>query len=306
MNTHTPYNTLNEYFKTTFGTKCYKIAVDAGMTCPNRDGKLDDRGCIFCAEGSGTFAARGSINEQIEEGLSRFNKSHGDKFVIYFQAYTNTYGPVEHLRQVYEDALNHEKVIGISIATRPDELGDDVLALLAELQGKYQSKFIWVELGLQTIHEGTASYIRRCYPLEIYEAACQKLKKLNICYITHIILGLPGESSEHILETIAYLNGEELRPFGVKLQLLHVLKGTDLALDFNAGKFTTYTEDEYIDILIQCIEHLHPDIVLHRVTGDGPKSLLISPLWSGNKKAVLNHLHKEMRARESFQGKALN
>ncbi|MCD8232289.1 MAG: TIGR01212 family radical SAM protein [Clostridiales bacterium] len=308
-----PYYSLNAYFKQTYGQKCYKIAVDAGLTCPNRDGTLDTRGCIFCSGGSGNFAVDagiGSVKEQIREGLSRFNKKAGERFVIYFQAYTNTYGPVDYLREIFSAALSEPLVIGISIATRPDALGAEILELLHDLQRSYEpeGKFLWVELGLQTIHEKTAAYIRRGYELPVYERAVRALAALNIPCITHVILGLPGESTEDMLATVTYLNGTEScpRPFGVKLQLLHVLKGTDLDREYLDGKFQLFTEDEYVDVVIQCIRHLDPRIVLHRVTGDGPKALLTAPLWSGNKKQVLNHLHREMKARGVRQGDLVN
>ncbi len=308
-----PYYSLNAWFKHTYGQKCYKIAVDAGLTCPNRDGTLDTRGCIFCSGGSGNFAVNasiGSVKEQIRAGLLRFNKKAGERFVIYFQAYTNTYGPKEYLREIFSAALSEPLVIGISIATRPDALGAEILELLQDLQQVYapEGKFIWIELGLQTIHEKTAAYIRRGYELPIYEEAVSNLASLQIPCITHVILGLPGESTEDMLKTVEYLNGTEncLKPFGVKLQLLHVLKGTDLERDYFDGRFQVFAEDEYVDVLIQCIRHLDPDIVLHRVTGDGPKALLTAPLWSGNKKQVLNHLHREMKARGARQGDLVN
>jgi len=304
-----PYYSVNAYFKHTYGQKCYKIAVDTGLTCPNRDGTLDTRGCIFCSGGSGNFAVNadiGSVEEQIRTGLSKFNKKSGERFVIYFQANTNTYGPKAYLREVFSAALSESSVIGISIATRPDALGTEILGLLHDLQQIYkpEGKFIWVELGLQTVHEKTVDYIRRGYDLPVYEEAARNLTSLHIPYITHVILGLPGESTEDMLATVAYLNGTERcpKPFGVKLQLLHVLKGTDLERDYFDGKFQVFTEDEYVDVVIQCIQHLDPGIVLHRVTGDGPKALLTAPLWSGNKKQVLNHLHREMKAKGARQG----
>lgn len=309
-----PYYSLNAYFKHTYGQKCYKIAVDAGLTCPNRDGSLDTRGCIFCSVGgSGDFAVHVrdmsdcsyNVETQIKQGLERFNKSVGDKFVIYFQAFTNTYGDVEYLRKIWSMALEHESVIGISIATRPDCLGAEVMSLLAELKEKYHAKFIWVELGLQTIHEETAAYIRRNYSLEVYDEAVRKLSTIEIPYITHIILGLPGETEEMMLETVKYVNAGGLqgaRPFGVKLQLLHVLEDTNLAEDYKAGLFNTLEMDGYLDIVIRCLQNINPDIVIHRVTGDGPKNILISPTWSGNKKLVLNTLHRRMREMGAMQG----
>lgn len=299
-----PYYSLDAYFKNTFHHKCYKIALDAGMTCPNRDGSLDSRGCIFCSSGgSGDFAASpNSIDAQLTEGLSKFgDKKVGNSFMAYFQAYTNTYAPIEKLRKIYTDALSHPQVLGISIATRPDCLGDEVLALLQELKTDYPEKLIWIELGLQTIHEKTAVYIRRGYPLSVFENAAKNLQKICIPYIVHVILGLPGEDEKQVYETIEYLN--KFLPFGIKLQLLHILKGTDLADDYTQGMFSALTKEEYLNLLIGCIERLSPEIVLHRLTGDGPKELLLAPTWSLNKRDVLNSIHKEMKQRQTYQGR---
>lgn len=301
------YYSLNDYFKNTYGEKIYKIAIDAGLSCPNRDGKIDTRGCIFCsAGGSGDFAVSRknfpSVSAQIEAGLSLFRgKTVGDKFVAYFQAYTNTYGPLDYLDNIFTEALSHPMVAGISIATRPDCLGEDVLALLNSLKERYPNKFIWIELGLQTIHEDTAKFIRRGYSLPVFEKALSSLNSLNIPIIVHIILGLPGENRDRILETIDYLARKNI--FGIKLQLLHILKNTDLAKDYEKNLFSVYSKEEYIDLVIDCIEHLPKDVVLHRVTGDGPKNLLIAPLWSGNKKDVLNSLHRRFKERGAYQGR---
>lgn len=301
------YYSLNDYFKNTYGEKIYKIAIDAGLSCPNRDGKMDTRGCIFCsAGGSGDFAVSRknfpSVSAQIEAGLSLFRgKTVGDKFVAYFQAYTNTYGPLDYLDNIFTEALSHPMVAGISIATRPDCLGEDVLALLNSLKERYPNKFIWIELGLQTIHEDTAKFIRRGYSLPVFEKALSSLNSLNIPIIVHIILGLPGENRDRILETIDYLARKNI--FGIKLQLLHILKNTDLAKDYEKNLFSVYSKEEYIDLVIDCIEHLPKDVVLHRVTGDGPKNLLIAPLWSGNKKDVLNSLHRRFKERGAYQGR---
>ena len=252
-----------------------------------------------------------NVKQQIDEGISRFTKDIGDKFVIYFQAYTNTYGNLEYLRTIWLQALEHEDVVGISIATRPDCLGEDVLQLLSEIRNEYENrKFIWIELGLQTIHERTAEYIRRHYSLSVYREAVLNLNRINIPYITHIILGLPGETKEDMLKTVAYVERgvfDEtiqcyIRPFGIKLQLLHVLRHTDLALDYKQGKFQTMEMDEYVELVIEALQIIHPDIVIHRVTGDGPKALLISPTWSSNKKLVLNTLHKKMAQSKVTQG----
>ena len=299
-----PYYSLNAYLKSAYGPKCYKIALDAHMTCPNRDGTLDSRGCLFCsAGGSGDFAVSGrDIGQQLQAGLALFGeKQVGRHYIAYFQAYTNTYGPPERLRTLYVQALEHPAVCGISIATRPDCLPEPVLQLLAELRLAYPDKFIWVELGLQTIHEKTALLLRRGYELPCFEDAMRHLRQLGIPVIVHVILGLPGETPGQMLETIDYLNA--WKPFGVKLQLLHVLEGTDLAVLYRAQAFTVLEKEEYVDILVNCLTHLSPDIVVHRVTGDGPKKLLIAPLWSGNKRDVLNSLHRKMRQGNAFQGK---
>lgn len=320
-----PYYSVNEYCKHRYHEKLYKIAIDAGFTCPNRDGTLDTRGCIFCsAGGSGDFAVKmfnqsdglqvhatsyvvtsaKSVTEQIQEGLSLFKgKRMGTRFIAYFQAYTNTYAPVEHLRALYTQALSHPDIAGISIATRPDCLPEECLDLLADLQAQFPYKFIWVELGLQTMHEATAKFIRRGYSLSVFEEAMDELTKHNIPVIVHVILGLPGETTDMQYATISYLN--QLRPFGIKLQLLHILKGTDLANYYadSSNGFKALDKQEYLDLLIGCMERLSPDIVIHRVTGDGPKSLLIAPTWSLNKRDVLNSLHKQMRERNSYQGK---
>ncbi len=298
-----PYYSLDAYCKNTFGKKYYKIAINAGLTCPNRDGLLDTRGCIFCSKGgSGDFAVtRGSlgISEQIEAGLSLMgNKNTGDTYIAYFQAFTNTYGPIDYLEMIYKEALSSPLIGGISIATRPDCMGDDVVALLQTLQKKFAPKFIWVELGLQTIHEETALFIRRGYPLATFTDCALRLRDAGIPYIIHTILGLPDETHEDIFATINYVN--QLKPFGIKLQLLHILRGTDLA---ELPDVTTYSLEEYIQVLIGCLEHLSPDIVVHRLTGDGRKEDLIAPLWSLNKRNVLNTLHKTMKEQNTYQGR---
>ncbi len=300
-----PYNSFDYYCKKTFHEKLYKIALDAGFTCPNRDGTLDKRGCIFCsAGGSGDFAiktANKSISEQLKEGIALFHdKKIGTHFIAYFQAYTNTYGAYQYLRETYTQALNDDMIYGISIATRPDCLSAEVLTLLQELQLEYPGKFIWVELGLQTIHENTAQFIRRGYSLDVFDKAVLNLKKINIPVIVHIIIGLPNETKEMLLETIDYVNHFHI--FGIKLQLLHVLRGTDLADIYQDNHFSALALDEYLDLLILCIQNLSPDTVLHRITGDGPKDLLIAPLWSLNKRNVLNTFHKKMKQNGAYQG----
>ena len=300
-----PYYSLDSYCKNTFHHKCYKIALNARMSCPNRDGTLGTQGCIFCSRGgSGDFAvdiAGKTMQEQITEGMAKFgSKATGQDLIAYFQAYTNTYASLPYLEEVYRSALNYPDVCGISIATRPDCLGTEVLDLLTKLRDEYPDKFLWIELGLQTIHEDTAHYIRRGYPLSCFEKACAALKALQISFIVHTILGLPGETDIQVLQTIDYLN--RIHPFGIKLQLLHVLKDTDLADDYLAGKFEVLTFDAYIDLVISCLAHLSPDIVIHRVTGDGPKNLLIAPTWSMDKRGVLNELHHRMKKQGIRQG----
>ena len=300
-----PYYSLDAYCKNTFRHKCYKIALNAHMTCPNRDGTLGTRGCIFCsAGGSGDFAVEThgkSIEMQIAEGLSLFqNKNIGEHFIAYFQAFTNTYAPVPYLEKVYKEALDCPSVSGISIATRPDCLSQEVLALLEGLRLEYPDKFVWIELGLQTIHESTASFIRRGYPLSCFEEAFRRLQQIKIPVIVHVILGLPGERRDQISETINYLS--HLHPFGIKLQLLHVLEGTDLAAYYQQNVFETLTKEEYLSLVVDCLTHLAPDIVVHRVTGDGPGDILIAPKWSSNKRDVLNSLHRLMKETGAYQG----
>lgn len=297
-----PYHSLDYMLRERFGEKIYKVSLNGGMTCPNRDGKIGNRGCIFCsAGGSGDFAgdAENTISEQIEAQKKLLvRKRPAGKYIAYFQAYTNTYAPPEYLRSIFTEALNHPDIVGLSIGTRPDCLEENVLNLLSELN---EQKPVWVELGLQTIHKKTAAYIRRGYPLECFEQAVKSLRTRNIEVIVHTILGLPGESRLDILDTMEYLNHQDIQ--GIKLQLLHVLKNTDLADDFEKGLFQVYTMEEYLDLLISCLEHLSPDIVIHRITGDGPKDLLIAPTWSSKKRTVLNTLHQEFKTRNTWQGR---
>lgn len=297
------YYNLSTYLKNIYSQKYYKIALHSHMTCPNRDGKLDSKGCIFCSAGaSGEFAVSGTLAEQIEKGKEQIqNKYSGCGLIAYFQSYTNTYAPTPYLTELFTEALEHEEVVGISIATRPDCLDEDVIDLLSRLSTSYPDKFIWVELGLQTIHEKTATYIRRHYPLSTFEKAVRDLNSIRIPFIVHTILGLPGETKEDFLKTIDYLNS--IKPFGIKLQLLHVLKNTDLAIDYEKGLFEILSQEEYTDWLICGIEKLSPDIVLHRVTGDGNKEDLIAPLWSINKKNVMNTFNKTLKEKNTWQGK---
>ena len=300
-----PYHSLDYMLRERFGEKVYKVTLNGGMSCPNRDGKLGTRGCIFCsAGGSGDFAADSSlsITEQIDRQISILSaKRPIHKYIAYFQAFTNTYAPVEYLEKIFTEALSHPGIVALSIGTRPDCLGKDVVTLLSRLN---RQKPVWVELGLQTIHEKTAAYIRRGYPLSCFEDAVRRLRSEDIEVIVHTILGLPGESTQDILNTMEYLNHQDIQ--GIKLQLLHVLRGTDLASDYEKGLFRTYERDEYISLVISCLEHLRPDMVIHRITGDGPKDLLIAPLWASRKREVLNLLHHQMKENHNYQGRQTN
>lgn len=287
------YLSLNEYLKQRFGQKIYKIALDGGFTCPNRDGTLDTRGCIFCSKGgSGDFAESRSlsISEQIELGKKRVeNKIKNGKYIAYFQAFTNTYAPVEDLRNKFTQAIEHEDIVALSIGTRPDCLGDDILALLDELN---QIKPIFVELGLQTIHERSASYIRRGYNLNVYDKAVEDLHNIGINVVTHIIIGLPNETKNDIIESVKYVCKVT---DGIKLQLLHILKDTDLEKEYNEGKFEVLTLEDYTEIIKECVKVIPNNVVIHRLTGDGAKKDLIAPLWSADKKNVLNTINKAIR-----------
>lgn len=287
------YTTLNNYLKERFGEKVYKIALNGGFTCPNRDGTIDTRGCIFCSKGgSGDFAESPdlTITEQIENGKKRLEKKiKNGKYIAYFQAFTNTYAPVERLKTIYEEAINNPDIVSLSIGTRPDCLGDDVLALLDELN---KIKPIFVELGLQTINEDTAKYIRRGYTLEVYDKAVADLHKIGINVVTHIILGLPNESKEDMLNSVKYACKVT---DGIKLQLLHILKGTDLAKDYEQGKFEVLTLEQYTEIIKECIQIIPENVVIHRLTGDGAKKDLIAPLWSADKKTVLNTINQALK-----------
>lgn len=299
-----PYYSLDYYLKNLYGHKVYKIALEGGMTCPNRDGTLDSRGCIFCSNGgSGEFAiseaAARSVFEQIEQAISfltKNGKKTGNSYIAYFQSFSNTYAPVSRLRSLYMEAIAHPKVVGLAIGTRPDCFSDDIYDLITECN---QIKPTWIELGLQTMHEKTAQWIRRGYPLSVFEECVRKLRSRDISVVTHIILGLPYETTQDILQTIAYLNSMDIQ--GIKLQLLHVLKDTDLAKLL--PKIHIYSLEEYIDVLLQCIAHLSPDIVIHRLTGDGPKELLLAPMWSTHKRYVLNQIAHAMKTQNIYQGK---
>ena len=302
-----PYRSLDWQLKTQFGEKVYKLALNGGMSCPNRDGKVGRGGCIFCSEGgSGDFAADGhlSVKDQIaiqKEALR--GKKSARKYIAYFQAYTNTYAPVDYLERIFTEAIEDPEVVILSIATRPDCLPEDVLDLLVRLN---QQKPVWVELGLQTMHEESAKVIHRGYDLTCFEQAVSGLRSRGIDVIVHTILGLPGEGREEVLQTIDYLNHMDIQ--GIKLQLLHILKGTQLGqiyLEQKEGQefISPMTMEAYIDLVIECVEHLSPEITIHRLTGDGPKELLLAPMWSTRKRTVLNEIHKELKKRDAWQGK---
>ena len=305
-----PYHSLDYEMKRRFGTKVYKIALEGGMTCPNRDGTIGTGGCIFCsAGGSGDFAvplqgAAGmteeSVHRQIDLAISRISRKMGSSpgaYIAYFQSYTNTYAPVSYLRQLFTAAILHPEIRVLSIATRPDCLPEEVLDLLEELN---QIKPVWIELGLQTIHPDTARLIRRGYELDCFTDAKNRLRRRGLEVIVHVILGLPGEDRTQILETVSWLGSNDIQ--GIKLQLLHILKGTDLALLYEQTPFPVMSMEEYLDLVIDCVSLLPPEIVIHRITGDGPKNLLIAPLWSANKRLVLNTLTRRFQERGITQG----
>ena len=296
------YYSLDYYIKQNFGEKLYKLSLDGGMSCPNRDGTLGRGGCIFCsAGGSGDFASDRnlSIPEQIQNAKELVSKKHsGSSYIAYFQAYTNTYAPTSYLEHIFTEAIQEPDIKVLSIATRPDCLSQETLELLERLN---QQKPVWVELGLQTIHKASSDFIRRGYDLDVFEKAVYDLKGRGISVIVHTILYLPNETTDMMLQTISYLN--KLPIYGIKLQLLHILKGTDLADYYMSNPFHLPDLEEYLETLGTMISHLRPDIVVHRITGDGPKSLLIAPLWTGNKRHVLNSIQKYFKNSDICQGK---
>lgn len=294
------YRSLNAEILEKFGEKLYKLALDGGFTCPNRDGTLGSRGCIFCLGGSGAFAEkpRESVTEQIERAKARVEKKNpGGKYIAYFQSYTNTYGSPEKLERLFTEAISHPDVAALSVGTRPDCLSEETVALLSRLN---KIKPVWVELGLQTVHEKTAEYIRRGYPLSVYDDAVLRLKAAGLYVVTHMIIGLPGETPEMIYETAKHIGKSGAD--GIKLQLLHVLKGTDLEHDWREGKFETLSMEEYIEILEGCVRRLPPNMTIHRLTGDGDKKSLLGPLWSADKKRVLNTINEAFRRDNVTQG----
>ncbi len=289
--------------KEKFGGKVYKLALEGGFTCPNRDGTLGTKGCIFCLGGSGDFAEKpcSSITEQIENAKTRVaHKNPSGKYIAYFQSYTNTYAPVSRLRKLFTEAIEHQDIVALSVGTRPDCLSEEVVALLSELN---RIKPVWVELGLQTIHEKTAEYIRRGYPLSVFDSAVARLKSAGIYVVVHMIIGLPEETPEMIVNTAEYIGKSGAD--GIKLQLLHVLRGTDLAADFEAGKFKALELDEYVSVLEDCIRHIPQSMTVHRLTGDGSKRHLVAPMWSADKKRVLNTINSAFEKDNVIQGSAL-
>lgn len=296
------YHSMDYDLKQLYGEKVYKITLNGNMTCPNRDGTVGRGGCIFCsAQGSGDFAgsAAMTVTEQLKQGKAEVRKKRPvQAFIAYFQAFTNTYAPTDYLEQIYTEAIRDPEVRILSIATRPDCLGEDVLELLDKIN---RIKPVWIELGLQTIHPDTAHFIRRGYELPVFDRAVQELRKRNITVIVHTILCLPGESKKMMFETLDYLNCLDIQ--GIKLQLLHILRGTDLADVYRTHPFYSPTMEEYIELLADCIARLRPDLTIHRLTGDGPKELLIAPLWTSNKRTVLNTLHNYLKTADIWQGK---
>ena len=293
---------LNDFLKEKFNEKIYKVSLDGGFTCPNRDGKVSRGGCIFCSEnGSGDFTATKlkSIHAQIEEQIDLVSKKYkGDKYIAYFQNFTNTYAEVSYLRKIYQEALSHEKIVGLAIATRPDCLGDDVLELLAELNKK---TFLWVELGLQTLNDDVAKYFNRAYETEIYKEASEKLNRLNIKFVTHIIIGLPKEENDDYLKTAIF--AQNCGTWGIKLHLMYVVKNTPLEKLYLNGALKVNTEEEYVEKVVNVLENISSEIVVHRLTGDGDRETLVAPLWSIKKIDVLNSIHKELKRRNTYQGK---
>ena len=266
------YRSINSYLREQFGEKVYKLSLDGGFTCPTRDGAKGTRGCIFCSGGSGDFSipVENDVDQAIETAKSLVAGKGAKKYIAYYQSYTGTYAPVERLRYLYFETIRHPDIVALSIATRPDCISDEVLSLLSELN---RIKPVWVELGLQTVHPQTAKYIRRGYPLSDYDKAVQDLSEIGINVIVHMIIGLPGETPEMMVETARYIG--QSGADGIKFQLLHVLKNTDLADDYLSGLFHTLSLDNYISVLEKCIEQIPPSMVIHRLTGDGAKRDLL-------------------------------
>lgn len=295
------FKSLNYALKEHFNEKIYKVSLDAGFTCPNRDGTLSDKGCIFCNEtGSGDFAgARDiSITAQINQQLELIkNKFPSGKVIAYFQNFSNTYASVEYLEKIYREALQHERVAGLAIATRPDCINEETLQLLNELN---KETFLWLEFGLQTVKPETAEFINRGYELGCFEEILEKLNLLDIKVVVHLILGLFGESKEDIIDSVNYLNNKKI--WGMKLHLMHIIKDTELHRFYINNRFKLFEKNEYIDLICKIISYMNPDIVIHRLTGDGNKETLIAPLWSLDKRAVLNGIDKRLKELDIYQG----
>lgn len=296
------YYSIDYYLKQAFGEKVYRLALNGGMSCPNRDGSLGSRGCIFCSSaGSGDFAQQGSksITTQLADAKEQIRRKRNcRKFIAYFQAYTNTYAPADYLRKIFTEAIMDEDVVILSIATRPDCLSVEILELLAELN---QIKPIWLELGLQTIHPDSSRFIRSGFTLDCFHEAVSALSSFHIPVIVHVILGLPGETKEQMLETVCHVGN--LNIFGIKLQLLHILSDTDLGALYVKSPFPLLSQDEYCELIADCLERLPETITIHRLTGDGPRELLIAPLWSRAKRSVLNQIDHTLKIRDTWQGK---
>ncbi|WP_300330700.1 TIGR01212 family radical SAM protein [Fusobacterium sp.] len=293
---------LNTYLKEKFNEKIYKVSLDGGFTCPNRDGKISNKGCLFCSDvGSGEFAGnrKKTITEQIDEQLEFIKSKVKDgKVIAYFQNFTNTYGNVEYLRKIYYEALSHERVIGIAIATRPDCLSDEIIELLNEINKKY---FLWIELGLQTINDDIANIINRGYKTEVYRDITKKLNEKNIKFVTHMIIGLPNEKKEDLYNTVKLIN--DVHSWGIKIHLLYILKNSNLLRYYEKNPFKVYDKDEYENTIVELLNILSPEIVIHRLTGDAKKDELFAPLWSTNKRGILNSIEKKLKATNSYQGK---
>lgn len=295
------FYSLNNYLKETFGKKVYKVSLDGGFTCPNRDGKISNKGCLFCSDrGSGEFTGkRGkSITEQIDEQLEFiYSKNKDSKVIAYFQNFTNTYGDIEYLKKIYYEALSHEKVLGIAIATRPDCIDDEVLELLAEINEKY---FLWVELGLQTANDEIGDIINRGYMTKRYIDTANMLDDRNIKFVTHMIVGLPFDTEKNIFETVELINS--VNSWGIKVHLLYVLKNSKLARFYEKNQFKIYERDEYVELIAKIIARLNPKMVVHRLTGDAKKDDLLLPEWSADKRGILNDIQKKLKAQSIYQG----
>ena len=286
---------LNDVLQAQYGEKVYKLSLSSGCTCPNRDGTLGTGGCTFCSEGgSGDFAAPlAPLSEQIEDAKARIRrKTDARKFIAYFQSYTNTYGDVRRLEALYTEAITRPEIVALSLGTRPDCLGADVMTMLGRLN---RIKPVWVELGLQTVHERTAEAFHRGYPLSVFENGCRALKAAGLTVIVHVIFSLPGETREDMLDTVRYLAALDPPPDGVKLQMLHVLRGTELGRQYAAEPFPLLSPEEYADLIAESLRILPADTVVHRLTGDAPGKLLIAPEWTRNKKRVLNTINRKTK-----------